>query len=230
MYKCFTIFSLVMAMLFGMSQAQAEMQVEVGAFNGSAGMTHTWDAAEFGPVTADAGKGSASGSLATRYTFGNAGGLKFSVGSRVMSTNFDADFGAAAQAATASQESIKALADAEAATYDANGDGAADDAADDAAFLAAKEASNAATAEMARIDSVHSTSVDLSGINATVMKEHLLQGGKRVAYGYEGFKAANGGLVSAARVEYGSKHGPATWNVVANAGDGWGGVGLMIGF
>lgn len=64
------------------------------------------------------------------------------------------------------------------------------------------------------------------------MKEHVLANGKRVAYGYEGFKSveADSKLVNAARLEYGGKQGPATWNVVANVGAGWAGMGMMVGF
>ena len=85
---------------------------------------------------------------------------------------------------------------------------------------------------MGRIAQAHNSNVDLTGFNATVMKEHVLTGGKRLAYGYEGFKSVEAGskLVNAARVEYGGKQGQATWNVVANVGDGWGGMGLMVGF
>ena len=212
--------------------AAGEMQIEAGSFNGAAGMTHNWDAAEFGAVSAEADKGSAAGSMAARYSFGNEGGLKFSAGVRGTSTEFTAKYGVAAQAANDTQVAAKTAADADIAAYDADGDGKADDAANDVVLADAQAASNAASAEIGRIAQAHNTNVDLTGFNATVMKEHLLQNGKRLAYGYEGFQAFENGseLVNAARLEYGGKQGEATWNVVANVGDGWGGMGLMIGF
>ena len=224
--------ALVAALASPYTFAAGEMQIEAGSFNGAAGMTHNWDAAEFGSVSAEADKGSAAGSLAARYSFGNEGGLKFSAGVRGTSTEFTAKYGAAAQAAHEVQVGAKDEADTDIATYDANGDGKADDAANDVALADAQAASSAASAEMGRIAQVHNSNVDLTGFNATVMKEHVLTGGKRLAYGYEGFKSVEAGskLVNAARVEYGGKQGPATWNVVANVGDGWGGMGLMVGF
>ena len=212
--------------------AAGEMQIEAGSFNGAAGMTHSWDAAEFGSVSAEADNGSAAPSLAARYSFGNEGGLKFSAGVRASSTEFTASYGAAAQAAHAAQSVAKGAADADIARYDANADGVADDAANDVALADAQAASSAASAEIGRIAQVHNSNVDLTGFNATVMKEHVLAGGKRLAYGYEGFKSSAAGskLVNAARIEYGGKQGQATWNVVANVGDGWGGMGLMVGF
>ena len=224
--------ALVAALASPYSFAAGEMQIEAGSFNGAAGMTHNWDAAEFGGVSATADKGSAASSMAARYSFGNEGGLKFSAGVRASSTEFTAKYGAAAQAANDAQAAAKDVADADIATYDADGDGKADDAANDVALADAQAASNAAVAEMGRIAQVHNSNVDLTGFNATVMKEHLLQNGKRLAYGYEGFKSVEAGskLVNAARVEYGGKQGPATWNVVANVGDGWAGMGMMIGF
>ena len=224
--------SLVAALASPYSFAAGEMQIEAGSFNGAAGMTHNWDAAEFGGVSAEADEGSAAGSMAARYAFGNDGGLKFSAGVRASSTEFTAKYGAAAQAANADQVAAKGVADADIATYDTNGDGKADDAANDVALADAQVASNAAAAEMGRIADAHNTNVDMTGFNATVMKEHVLTGGKRIAYGYEGFKPVEAGskLVNAARVEYGGKQGPANWNVVANVGDGWAGMGMMIGF
>ena len=228
--------ALVVALFAALSSpytyAAGQMQIEAGSFNGAAGMTHNWDAAEFGGVSAEADKGSAASSLAARYSFGNEGGLKFSAGVRGTSTEFTAKYGAAAQAAHDVQVTTKGMADADIATYDANGDGKADDAANDVALADAQAAAGAAAAEMGRIAQVHNSNVDLTGFNATVMKEHVLNGGKRLAYGYEGFKSVEAGskLVNAARVEYGAKQGQATLNVVANVGDGWGGMGLMIGF
>ena len=224
--------ALVAALASPYTFAAGEMQIEAGSFNGAAGMTHNWDAAEFGSVSAEADKGSAAGSLAARYSFGNEGGLKFSAGVRASSTEFTAKYGVAAQAAHDAQvdkvedskEDAKAAMDALA--LDPN-----DVAAKDALIEAIKNIGEA-TAEMNRISGVHNSNVDLTGFNATVMKEHVLTGGKRLAYGYEGFKSVEAGskLVNAARVEYGGKQGPATWNVVANVGDGWAGMGLMVGF
>ena len=224
--------ALVAALASPYTFAAGEMQIEAGSFNGAAGMTHNWDAAEFGGVSAEADKGSAASSLAARYSFGNEGGLKFSAGVRGTSTEFTAKYGAAAQAANDAQAAAKGAADSDIATYDANGDGKADDSANDVALADAQVASNAAAAEMERIAQVHNSNVDLTGFNATVMKEHVLTGGKRLAYGYEGFKSVESGskLVNAARVEYGAKQGLATWNVVANVGDSWAGMGLMVGF
>ena len=224
--------ALVAALASPYTFAAGEMQIEAGSFNGAAGMTHNWDAAEFGGVSAEADKGSAAGSMAARYSFGNEGGLKFSAGVRGTSTEFTAKYGAAAQAAHDAQvdkveESKEDAKDAmDALALDPN-----DVAAKDALIEAVKNIGEA-TAEMNRISGVHKHNADLTGFNATVMKEHVLTGGKRLAYGYEGFKSVEAGskLVNAARVEYGGKQGPATWNVVANVGDGWGGMGLMIGF
>lgn len=223
---------LVTALFSPYTFAAGEMQIEAGSFNGAAGMTHNWDAAEFGSVSAEADKGSAATSLAARYSFGNEGGLKFSAGVRGTSTEFTAEYGAAAQAAHGVQAAAKDVADTDIAAYDADGDGKADDAANDVALADAQAASNAAAAEMGRIAQVHNSNVDLTGFNATIMKEHVLTGGKRLAYGYEGFKSveADSKLVNAARVEYGAKQGQAPWNVVANVGDGWAGMGLMVGF
>ena len=226
------VVALVTALASPYTYAAGQMQIEAGSFNGAAGMAHNWDAAEFGGVSAEADKGSAAGSLAARYSFGNEGGLKFSAGVRASSTEFTAKYGAAAQAAHDVQATVKDMADADIATYDSNGDGKADDAANGVALADAQAASSAASAEMGRIAQAHNSNVDLTGLNATVMKEHVLTGGKRLAYGYEGFKSVEAGskLVNAARVEYGGKQGPATLNVVANVGDGWGGMGLMVGF
>lgn len=223
---------LVTALFSPYTFAAGEMQIEAGSFNGASGMTHNWDAAEFGSVSAEADKGTASGSMAARYAFGNEGGLKFSAGVRGTSTEFTAKYGAAAQAAHGVQATVKGMADADIATYDANGDGKADDAANDVALADAQATSSAASAEMGRIAQAHNSNVDLTGFNATIMKEHVLAGGKRLAYGYEGFKPVEAGskLVNAARVEYGGKQGLATWNVVTNVGDGWAGMGLMVGF
>ena len=226
------VVALVAALASPYTYAAGQMQIEAGSFNGAAGMTHNWDAAEFGGVSAEADKGSAASSLAARYSFGNEGGLKFSAGVRGTSTEFTAKYGAAAQAANAAQAAAKGVADADIANYDANGDGKADDAANNVALADAQAASSAASAEMERIAQAHNSNVDLTGFNATVMKEHVLNGGKRLAYGYEGFKPVEAGskLVNAARVEYGGKQGLANWNVVANVGDGWAGMGLMVGF
>ena len=224
--------SLVAALASPYSFAAGEMQIEAGSFNGAAGMTHNWDAAEFGGVSATADKGSAAGSMAARYSFGNEGGLKFSAGVRASSTEFTAKYGAAAQAANDAQvdKVDQAKEDAKDA-MDALASDPNDVAAKDALIEAIKDIGEA-TAEMNRIAGVHNSNVDLTGFNATVMKEHVLTGGKRLAYGYEGFKPVEAGskLVNAARVEYGGKQGPANWNVVANVGDGWAGMGMMIGF
>lgn len=221
----------VLLFAVGMSQA-GEMQVEAGSFNGAAGMTHTWQDAEFGEVSAKSAKGVAAPSVAARYAFGNEGGLKFSAGLRGASAEFTAKYGAAAQAANDAQVVAKAAADADIALYDANGDGKADDAINEAALAGAQLASSAASAEMSRIAQAHSTNVDMKGFNATAMKEFTLRGDKRFAVGYEGFQPLEDGgkLVNAARMEYGGKQGETTWNVVGNVGDGWGGMGLMIGF
>ena len=224
--------ALVAALASPYTYASGEMQIEAGSFNGAAGMTHNWDAAEFGSVSAEADKGSAASSMAARYSFGNEGGLKFSAGVRASSTEFTAKYGAAAQAAHGVQAAAKGVADADIATYDANGDGKADDAANNVALADAQAVSSAASAEMGRIAQAHNSNIDLTGFNATIMKEHVLAGGKRLAYGYEGFKPVEAGskLVNAARVEYGGKQGLTNWNVVANVGDSWAGMGLMIGF
>ena len=223
---------MVGAALFSPYTWAGEMQIEAGSFNGAAGMTHSWDAAEFGNVSAEADEGSAAGSMAARYSFGNEGGLKFSAGVRGSSTEFTAGYGAAAQAASDAASAQKSAAYADIATYDANADGVADDAANAVALADAQTALGAVAAEMGRIAQAHNSNVDLTGFNATIMKEHVLANGKRVAYGYEGFKSveADSKLVNAARLEYGSKQGPATWNVVANVGDGWAGMGMMVGF
>ena len=224
--------ALVAALASPYTYAAGQMQIEAGSFNGAAGMTHNWDAAEFGSVSAEADKGSAAGSLAARYSFGNEGGLKFSAGVRASSTEFTAKYGVAAQAANDTQADN--LTEAKEAAEEAMADLVADpndSAAKDALAEAVKDMAEA-NAEMGRIAQAHNSNIDLTGFNATVMKEHVLTGGKRLAYGYEGFKSVEAGskLVNAARVEYGGKQGPATWNVVANVGDGWAGMGLMVGF
>lgn len=218
-------------LVVGLANASG-LQVEAGSFNGAAGMTHKWEAAEFGTVSAEADEGSAAPSLAARYSFGTDGGLKFSAGLRGTSTEFTAGYGEAAQAAYDAADATVFTTTEAIMAFDADGNGVADDEANAAALQAAYDARTEATEELDRIASAHKSDVGLSGFNVTAMKEHTLADGKSFAYGYEGFQPfeEGGKLVNAARIEYGSKQGSATWNVVGNVGDGWAGAGVMIGF